>query len=346
MKAGMFRIPLEHEIDEALGRLNEDDIWWPSGLSGSFIAHECERYVWYKVRHAAEVPISGRTQRYFDMGNFAESLIYDWLERSGYEVFWENPASSRGQFAAYTMGGGLGGYLDGFIRGGMLGSKWHTLSIKTARNAKDRTDDAGNLIGSWGTSEKEGRWWKIHKRGVFNAAIKYWGQDQLYLGCLREPYDRDPSVTNWQHIWRRRCAIRLHGGDGPHEPLPEVPSRCLFVCLNLDTTQIHAEIFEYVPLAFTKLRNRALRVYRSKYPPERVQEHPQYYPCGWCDYQDLCFAGRPMRPNCRTCTQHRVILPGERPGVERIQWLCEHHGIKCPDEPCEDYDPIREVVTF
>lgn len=346
MKAGMFRIPLEDEINDALATVRVEDLWWPSGLSGSFVAHQCERFVWYKVRHAAEVPISGNSQRYFDLGNWAEGLIYDWLERSGYEVFWQNPKSSRGQFAAYTMGGGLGGYFDGFIRGGILGSQWHSLSIKTARNGKDRRDDAGNIIGVYGTNEKKGRWWKIHQQGVFNAAISYWGQDQLYLGCLREPYDRDPRVTNWEHIWRRRNQIRLDGSIGPFEPLPDVPDRCLFVCLNLDTTQIHAEIFEYVPLAFTKIRNRALRVYRSKLPPERYSENPRYYPCGWCDYQELCFAGRPMRVTCRTCKHHRVILPDERPGVSRTMWLCERHNMPLPDEPCESYDPIREELTF
>lgn len=336
MKAGTLRLPIEDTIDEALAAANAADPWIRSGISAGMLGHECDRFIWYQLRHAFEREIDGPTQRTFDLGHAVEKLVIDWLRQAGYEVVAENPRSSRNQYSAYILGGALGGYLDAFVRGNGLGDRWHTVSVKRKQSAKyhRREDGTPKAV----REDKEGQWWRVAKRGVINEDVMAYIQEQTYLGCLREKHE-EKDGTVWENL------EFVAAGEPP-------PDRCLYLCLNTDTLALYAEVFAYDPSTFVKYAQRAVQIYGKPTPPDRIREIPKWWPCEWCDAVNVCHGTQPMVRTCRTCVHAEAKLPGKS-HVRRYQWLCSAKSIKLDRardkeraEQCNLYRPIMNEEMF
>lgn len=351
MAAGKLTVPLQEAVDTALEAAEEGTT--PRRYIGaSMVAQECERAVWYDWLWATDKKWRGQMLRRFETGHQYEPRIIDNMRLAGYEVHCENPKArnEKKQYAAEWLGGFFRGHVDGFIRGGDdagildLGDKWHLLEIKAMRSAKyayaDDDEEYNCPIANkhpiehptaYGNeSNIEGRWWKVKRRGVKKDIPTYYGQMQSYMGISRE---RHSSGKPFWLYW---------GLDGPLD-------RGLFVAVNTDTEQIHAELVEYEPKWWAAAKARALRVVRNRDGgPERKLESPLYPPCKWCDHRPVCHEGQPMEKSCRSCKHAQVRVPGDEGFYgSRSQWLCGKHGHGCGNfAACDDYDSMVEEITF
>lgn len=335
MPAGMLKIPLQDAIDKALVRANEAQ---PRRgyIGASWIAQECKRAAWYDFIWASPHRFGGRTLRRFETGHVYEPRVIGWLEQAGYEVIAENPnaRNPKKQYGAEVLGGLLKGHVDGFVRGNDLES-WHLLEVKAMASAKYHYDeddeDYQNPLGNrhpikhptaaGNEANIEGRFWRFKRRGVKAESQTYYGQMQVYMGVSRE--EHSSGVPMWKY-W---------GLDGPLE-------RALFLAVNTDTEQIHAEVVEYEHNWYRAAVARAIAIALDRETgPERVNETPVYPPCRFCDHVDICHGTQPMLVNCRTCRHAEVELPGKY--KKRATWQCTKHKRSCGDcTACDAYEAL------
>ncbi len=353
MAAGVLKLPLGEAIDETLATADREST--PRRYVGaSMVAQECERAVWYDWLWASPKEWTGRLLRRFDTGHTMEARVIEYLQAAGFEVHHENPRArnAKKQYAAEWLGGLFRGHLDGFIRGASdnhlveLGDRWHLLEIKAMASAKYAYADdtyetpVGNKLagvyapdGALKGEDKykvEGRWWKTKRRGVKAEQQTYYGQMQAYMGISREL--TQGGKPHWLH-W---------GLDAPLD-------HGLFVAVNTDTEQIHAELVEYEPVWWKATKARTKRVVGNRGDgPARLKETPLYPPCSFCDHREVCHGVTPMQRTCRTCQHAEVRAPGDE-GFrgKRAMWLCNLHGHNCGDfVPCDDHLSLKEELRF
>jgi len=342
-KAGKLAVPLQSALDRA----DESVVEPPRGYVGaSVIAGECERALWYSFRWATDIQFSGRLLQRFETGHAYELRIIERLQAAGFEVHYQNPRARnrKGQYRGELYGGLLAGHIDGFVAGStpeLELDSWHLLEIKAMASAKYAYADdtyeepvankhptkhptkAGN------ESKIEGRWWKCKRTGVKRAHQEHYGQMQAYMGLSHE---LQPSGKPFHTAW------------GLGAPL----QRALYVAVNTDTEQIHAELVEFEPIWWHHIKRRALRIFRATEPLKRVKESPQWPPCSFCDHLHVCHHGHPLQTNCRTCKHAELRLPGDQHTYgTRAQWLCTHHKAGCGDfTACDSHTPITEPMSF
>lgn len=355
-KAGMLRVPLQEALDAAQERLNADE--QPRGYIGASIAaQECERALWYDWLWATPKNWLGRILRRFDTGHAMEARVIDYMRAAGYEVHSENPRArnEKKQYRANMLGGLFSGGVDGFVRGSDeagildLGPDWLLMECKIVVSAKyhyghDNDFSDPDLSYDFPVANKhptkhptsygnesniEGKWWKLHRRGVDAEHQTYFGQMQAYMGLSHQ------VGPNGKPVWE------MWGLDKPL-------TVALFVAVNTDTEQVHAELVEYDPKWFAAIRRRAIRTARAKVAPERKAENPMYPPCRFCDHLAVCHHGREMAPSCRTCQHSEVKMPGDR-GFwgKRATWLCTLHKQGCGDyTACDQWAEIITRIDF
>lgn len=60
------------------------------------------------------------------------------------------------------------------------------------------------------------------------------------------------------------------------------------LALNKDTADLHAEIVDYDPEEYAKLKHKAQAIYNSDSEPPRISENPTWFQCKMCDFQRQC----------------------------------------------------------
>jgi len=299
-------------------------------MGASIIGKKCARELFYSFRQAVPKSFPGRIYRRFDMGHWVESRVIEDLRGAGYEVHCVNPRArnAKDQFRATVAGGLVSGGVDGFIRGGMLGDKWHLLEIKAMVSAKyERDEDSGEPIGNKLSEDKKrqlGRWWQVKNQGVAKAQPTHYAQMQLYMGLSRAKHDNGKPI----HVmW------------GLGEPL----SLGLYVAYNTDTSAIYVEQIEYDEEFARDLYRRTMEIILADEPPERIAKSAKYPPCSWCEFKDVCHHGEPPERLCSTCIHFKVCPPGKQYnnyGKRSVQ-ICTLHGHNAKD-PCEMHTTWQE----
>jgi hypothetical protein len=128
-------------------------------LGMSSIGEQCERWLWYSFRHAAEEDFPGRLYRLFNRGHREELVIAEELRGIGCEVHLEKPEG--GQFGFSDIGGHFKGHMDAAILGVLEAPKtWHVGELKTHNN---------KLFN------------ELLKHGVAKAHPKHFAQMQSYM---------------------------------------------------------------------------------------------------------------------------------------------------------------------
>lgn len=99
-------------------------------------------------------------------------------------------------------------------------------------------------------------------------------------------------------------------------------SHALYMAVNKNTDELHAELIEANPGFVATLMSRAEMIVASETPPARVSKSPTFYLCKSfnCKFYALCFQGGTPEVNCRTCEFSKPI--------QGSAWLCQRYG--CP----------------
>jgi len=104
-------------------------------LGGSLIGHDCERYLWFSFRGAANPVFDGRMLRLFQTGDLEESRFVAELRGIGLTVLEADETGQ--QFRVEALGGHFAGHMDGVAVGVPTAEKtWHLLEFKT-HNSKN-----------------------------------------------------------------------------------------------------------------------------------------------------------------------------------------------------------------
>lgn len=151
-----INVALERRRAEKIARENRDYI----GMSE--LGDPCFRHLYYRTIKVPELPITGERLRAFEMGDYFEKMVLDWLLAAGFDIRTRNLRGE--QFEFTTAGGRIKGHIDGAIVGGppIPGLIYPALWENKALKAK--------------------YWNAIVKHGLQKAEPKYYGQCQEYMG--------------------------------------------------------------------------------------------------------------------------------------------------------------------
>lgn len=145
-------------------------------------------------------------------------------------------------------------------------------------------------------------WNDLHKNGVAESKPEHFCQMQVYMGEMKIP-------------------------------------KALYISVNKNTDEIHAEWVEFDKDAYNALRQRARELIFSAMPPERMSDNPANFKCKFCGMWPICHGGEPVEKNCRTCT---FSVPLEEGG-----WRCVKRKIDLDRVAqiagCEDWKNVAEV---
>lgn len=137
------------EMYEAAAKSREEPRTY-LGMSG--IGEICPRKIWYGFRGYTPLPIEGRANMIFDMGNRVEEAVIMWLRKAGYNI-----EGQQADFEAHN--GFFRGHCDGMIDG--ITSRRHILEIKSANDKKFTL---------------------FRKNGIRAISETYYAQVQCYMG--------------------------------------------------------------------------------------------------------------------------------------------------------------------
>lgn len=136
-------------------------------------------------------------------------------------------------------------------------------------------------------------------------------------------------------------------------------SRALYVAVNKNDDEIHAERVKYDAAAALRLMARADRVTTTHDAPPKLHEDPDAkmaWACRYCPALGVCHQGDMARRNCRTCLSASPVAYGK--------WHCDRFGrelsiedqrVGCPSQrylpslvPFEqtDADPEMTRITY
>ena len=106
-------------------------------LGASEIGHECERYLWYKFRHAFNVVFSGRMLRLFQRGHNEEHTFNAELRAIGIEVVDIDETTGEQYKFKQQDNQHFGGSMDAAALGLIEAPKtWHVIDYKTSSDKK------------------------------------------------------------------------------------------------------------------------------------------------------------------------------------------------------------------
>ncbi len=98
-------------------------------------------------------------------------------------------------------------------------------------------------------------------------------------------------------------------------------TRALYVAVNKNDDELHAERIHYDGAAALKLIAKAERIVSAERAPTKLFDNPEEkmaWPCRYCPAIGVCHQGEFAERNCRTCLSSTPIDGGK--------WRCERHG--------------------
>ena len=117
------------------------------------------------------------------------------------------------------------------------------------------------------------------KKGVKEAQPKHWQQMQLYMG--------------WSGM-----------------------KRAMYLMVNKDTDDIHAERIEFEKDAFDLAIQRAERIITAPEPAVTLADDATNFTCKFCRFKDQCYSTEAPAVSCRTCAHSTPEIDGE------ARWSC------------------------
>lgn len=75
----------------------------------------------------------------------------------------------------------------------------------------------------------------------------------------------------------------------------------LYMAVNKDTDEIHAEMVAFDVNQYNKALERAGTIIKSLSPPKRINDSPGWFGCRFCDHKPVCHGQALPEVNCRTC---------------------------------------------
>lgn len=108
--------------------------------------------------------------------------------------------------------------------------------------------------------------------------------------------------------------------------------RALYLAVNKDTDELHAERIPCDPIMAAAIEARILRIVHLDEPPSRLHDDPaskSAWQCGFCRHKAVCHEKAFARVNCRTCLHATVWIPFKCEGLSlMLTWDSQQKGCK------------------
>ncbi len=128
-------------------------------------------------------------------------------------------------------------------------------------------------------------------------------------------------------------------------------TRSIYIAVNKDTDELYSERIKHDAKFSAKLLAVAEEVIRSAEPPERAYDRRDYYLCGWCSANEICWGPEgevPALPvktlSCKQCCYATPALEGSG-----ATWHCDKSKRIIPESggarPCGDHLIIPGLLS-
>ena len=91
----------------------------------------------------------------------------------------------------------------------------------------------------------------------------------------------------------------------------------LYMAVNKNTDEIHAEIILFDPIYFHQYFERAGTIIKSKIPLPKISNNAKFFKCTFCDFKPICHGKDVPARNCRTCVYSEAFLENDNG-----EWIC------------------------
>jgi len=119
--------------------------------------------------------------------------------------------------------------------------------------------------------------------------------------------------------------------------------RALYLAVNKDTDELHAERVKWDKTVSDALLTRAELVITTAEPPERISTDPAYFVCKMCPFNELCHGAQLPAANCRTCAHATPELDGD------ARWSCAKWSADIPIDGqrngCDEHRWIPSLIA-
>ncbi len=114
----------------------------------------------------------------------------------------------------------------------------------------------------------------------------------------------------------------------------------LYLAVNKDTDEIHAEIVAFEQEVADKYDARAIYIIEAKEAPPKIHNDASWFECKFCDFHAVCHRGQEIARSCRTCAHGFA-------GNQKKMWGCNYHqewrSKEEQLEGCSNYVPIKTL---
>lgn len=120
---------------------------------------------------------------------------------------------------------------------------------------------------------------------------------------FKELQAKGVQEAKWEHYVQMNVYMRKMG-----------LAVALYMAVNKNTDEIHAEIVTLNPEVADQYIDRAHKIVWLSEPPKKLSESPGFYKCRFCNHRPVCHLNAKPDKNCRTCTYSRPDSDGK--------WVC------------------------
>jgi hypothetical protein len=273
------------------------------------------------------------------MGNISavapqESLtvqkIYEWHKERG------DKQESRGYLGASQLGKECERYLWYCFR--VLGGK------SSFEGRMYRLFETGNLAEKRFCDELRGIGCEVHETGDDGKQIAVHAlgghlsghMDGVALGIPEAPktWHVLEFKTHNAKSWEKLRSVGVKSSKPEHYAQMMVYmgladlTRALYLAVNKDTDELHAERIEFNAKEFKVLLSKAERIIRANEPPPRISTRPDDFRCKFCDAYNMCWSHgeQAVMLPCKSCRSCCHITPEIDKDETWARWSCKKRG--------------------
>jgi len=298
-------------------------------LGASILGRRCAREVYYSFRWFWPVHHTGRLLRLFDRGQREETRMIGFLERLGFEVraYSERLVYHEGSHSYSLLPWDQEPPPDvddlTGIEWAMTSAKQQGLKITQHRVSAHN----GHLGGSKDAELIPPEKYRVGLLSLGRGLAEFKTHNAKSFATLKS---KGVQTAHIEHYIQMQVYMGLGG-----------LAWGLYLAVNKDTDELHAEIIPYRSEIAEAYVDRAFKVIEAVEVPDRISNNSSWFECKFCDFHDICHHGKAPAKSCRTCVFSRPAMEPEHKG----EWRCAKFNSIIPYEfskqGCDHWDPIE-----
>lgn len=203
-------------------------------------------------------------------------------------------------------------------------------------------DDLINIGCTIDTHDAEGKQYNFNAldgnlTGSFDAAVIGFPEKPNWH-VLEIKTHNEKSFKDLQKNGVKKSKYRHYVQMQVYMGLSGISHACYFA-VNKNDDDLHIEFIDFDDVFYNAMLEKAGRIINSTNPLVKINDHPSFYICKMCDYNEICHSGASFNMNCRTCIHSKPTHNG--------LWHCNLHKTELDKNAqlkgCDKYEAIKIV---